>query len=150
MKQGVSRVLAVVALTAVVVLATTSKNGVPGVHAQSGCSLRSLRGAYGFTSIGFSSTTTRGTAQFPVAAVGVVTFDGAGNASGSYTASFNGKANPESPYAGTYTINSDCSGLLTSTDGADNFAFVMVSDGADVLLTDLSPGTTSSAELKKQ
>lgn len=149
MKPVLSGVVAVV-VAAVVVFSTTSKNGVQMVHAQGGCSLASLKGNYGFTSAGFSATSTHGTAQFPVAAVGVVTFDGAGNATGSFTASFNGKANPESPYTGTYTMNSDCSGLLTSTDGADDFAFVIVSGGADVLLTDVSPGTTSSAELKKQ
>ncbi len=137
-------------MAAIVIAATISSERVWPVHAQSGCSLASLKGTYGFTSTGLSANGTHGTAQFPADAVGVVTFDGAGNASGSFTASFNGKANPETPYTGTYTVNSDCSGVLASTSGADNFAFVIVSGGADVLLTDVSPGTTSSAELKKQ
>jgi hypothetical protein len=150
MKQVVSGLLALVLVAPVVVLTTTSKNSVRAVHAQSGCSVATLKGAYGLTDSGFSALNTRGTAQFPIAGVGVIGFDGAGNASGSFTVSFNGKTTADNLYTGTYTVNSDCSGLLTSTSGADNFAFVIVGGGADVLATDVSPGATASLELKKQ
>jgi hypothetical protein len=150
MKRTVSALLGLAALAAIVIATTMSNDRVRTVHAQSGCSLSTLKGNYGFSDSGFSATGTHGTAQFAVAAVGVVTFDGAGNASGSYTASFNGKANADTPFTGIYTVNSDCSGLLTSTDGADNFAFVIVGGGADVLATDISPATTASLEFKRQ
>jgi hypothetical protein len=90
-----------------------------------------------------------GAAQFPTAAAGVITFDGAGNASGSFTISFNGKTTTGNPYNATYTVNPDCSGVLTSTD-ADSAAFSIVSGGAEVLATDITPATTASLDLKKQ
>ena len=150
MKRMVSGLAALLVLVTLGAIATMSRDNVPIVRARGGCSLETLKGSYGFTGSGFSATGTQGNAQFPVANVGVVRFDGAGNSAGSFTASFNGQSTTDNPYTATYTVNSDCSGLLTSTDGADNFAFVIVGDGADVLATDVSPGTTASLELKKQ
>lgn len=150
MKRMVSGLAALVVLAAVVAITKISDNGMPTVRAQSGCSLSTLKGSYGILDSGFSATGTHGSAQFPVGAVGVMTFDGDGNTTGSFASSFNGKSTSDIPYTGTYTVNSVCSGLMTSTDGADNFAFAIVSGGTDVLATDVSPGTTASLELKKQ
>jgi len=49
-------------------------------------------------------------------------------------------------------VNSDCTGVLTATPGSggDNFAFVIVGGGAEVMATDLTSGQTLSLDLKKQ
>ena len=153
MKRIVSALLASAVLAALVIVATTiTKHGVPAVYAQGGCRLASnLKGNYGFTYSGFSANGTNGSAAFPVDAAGVGTFDGAGNFSATFVVSFNGSSSTGNPYTATYTVNSDCTGVLTSTTpGTDNFAFVIVSGGADVLATDISAGTTANLELKKQ
>jgi hypothetical protein len=152
MKRIVSALLASAVLAALVIVATTiTKHGVPAVYAQRGCGLANLKGNYGFTYSGFSANGTNGSAVFPVAAAGVGTFDGAGNFSATYGVSFNGSSSTGNPFTATYTVYSDCTGVLTSaTPGTDNFAFVIVSGGADVLATDISAGTTANLELKKQ
>lgn len=83
-----------------------------------GCTAASLSGAYGLIGNGFlllnASSTGTGTAQ-PATIFGRVFFDGGGNivpqtvASGSPLANFQ--------YAGTYTVNLDCSGTMTLTPG---------------------------------
>ena len=132
------------------IMATTSARTVPAVYAQSGCSVATLNGSYGFSDSGFSPKGTHGSAKFPVAAAGVGTFDGAGSFSAIFAQSFDGTSSLANSATGTYTVNSDCTGALTSTNGPDNFAFVIVSGGADVLATDISPGTTAKLEFKKQ
>ena len=149
MKRIVNALLGLAVLAAVAVTTTMSNQGIRSVHAQSGCSLATLKGNYGLLYSGFSAQRTNGSPQFPTAATGVISFDGAGNASGSFTISFNGKTTPGNPYIATYTVNPDCSGLLTSTD-ADSAAFAIVSGGAEVLATDVTPGVTASLDLKKQ
>ena len=83
--------------------------GVTTVNASPGnCSLASLKGTYGdleqgtiVADIGF------GTPPVPVALSGTVTYDGKGNVSATYTASFNGVPVPGTA-TGTYTVNPDC------------------------------------------
>jgi hypothetical protein len=148
MKRIVSASLGLAAVAAVIVATTMSTDRVRTVHAQSGCSLAMLKGSYGLLYSGFSAQRANGSAQFPIAATGVIAFDGAGNASGSFTISFNGKTTTGNPYNATYTVNPDCSGLLTSTD-ADSAAFAIVSGGAEVLATDVTAATTATLDLKK-
>ena len=149
MKRIVSALSGLVVLAAIVVATTVSNHDVRSVHAQSGCSLATLNGNYGLLYSGFSPKGTHGSPRFPIAAAGVITFDGAGNASGSFTISFDGKTTTGNPYNATYTVNPDCSGVLTSTD-ADSAAFSIVSGGAEVLATDITPGNTANLDLKKQ
>ena len=135
----------------VIALAVLMAGLAPAAYAQSGCSVATLNGSYGFTYSGFSAKGTHGSTKFSVDAAGVGTFDGAGNFSVTFAVSFNGTPSLGNSAAGTYTVNSDCTGVLTSTSGGtDNFAFVIVSGGADVLATDISPGTTANLEFKKQ
>jgi hypothetical protein len=152
MKRIVSALFASAVLAALVIVATTiTKHVVPAAYAQGGCRLATLKGTYGFTYSGFSANGTNGSAVFPVDAAGVGTFDGAGNFYAKFAVSFNGSSSTDNPSTATYTVNSDCTGVLTSTTpGTDNFAFVIVNGGADVLATDISAGTTANLELKKQ
>ena len=145
-----STLVTLAVFAALMIMATTSARTVPAVYAQSGCSVGTLNGSYGWTYSGFSAKGTHGTTKFPVDAAGVGAFDGAGNFSVTFAVSFDGTPTLGNSAIGTYTVNSDCTGVLTSTNGADNFAFVIVSGGADVLATDISPGTTAKLEFKKQ
>jgi hypothetical protein len=70
------------------------------------CSLVRAAGTYGVSDSG----TVIGIG--PRAAVGSITFDAAGNANGSVTASLNGGVS-STTLSGTYTVNSDCTGSST-------------------------------------
>ncbi len=161
MKRIVSGLLALAVLAAVVIATTTSKHGVRAVYAQSGCSVATLTGNYGFTFSGFQLQTGGGTTghgkSVPFYGEGLGTFDGAGNVSATFAYSQNGAlpgdsyvANTNVPYTATYTVNPDCTGLVTGTPGNDNLAFVIVSGGAEILATDISPTDTLALDFKKQ
>jgi len=63
----------------------------------------------------------------PVTAVGRSAYDGKGNFVNPYTASVNGVISTGKE-VGTYTVNSDCTGSVTGTDGA-HYHFVVTPDG---------------------
>jgi hypothetical protein len=151
MKRILSAFLALAVSVTLVFVATGWKHSLTPVHA-SGCSVATVTGNYGFTFSGFGthSPRARGGAAFPFDGEGLGTFDGAGNFSATFAFSFNGASSTGNPYTATYTVNSDCTGLLTSTNGGDNFAFVIVSAGTEILATDLTLGNTLSLDLKKQ
>ena len=148
MKRILSALVMSAVFAALMIIATTSARTVPAAYASTGCSVGTLHGNYGFTDSGFSSA--HGSTTFPFDAVGLATFDGAGGVSATFASSFNGSSSTGNAYTGLYTVNPDCTGLVTSTNGGDNFAFVIVSGGADVLGTDISAGTTTNIEFKKQ
>src|SRR5262249_34784628 len=53
----------------------------------------------------------------PFGAIGTFTLDAAGNVSGEQTNSVNGKIPPDHlKFAGTYTVNSDCTGTASNLD----------------------------------
>jgi len=93
----------------------------------------------------------RGKNTFGNAAVGVFSFDGAGNASITYTAVFNGSAFSTSvPDTGTYTVNSDCNGTLTDASIAAHFNLATVGGGAEVFGIETDAGSTDTFDAKKQ
>jgi hypothetical protein len=151
MKRILSALVALAAAAALVVLPTMSKRNVTAVHAQSGCSNTTLTGNYGFTFGGFQIQ--HGTQRsVPFYGVGLGTFDGTGNVSATFSFGVNGKISTNQPYAATYTVNSDCTGSVTATPGSggDNFAFVILGGGAEVLAVDISTGETLTADFKRQ
>ena len=75
---------------------------VPGLHAA--CTSATAAGTFGFTTTG---TLILPTAPAPVAAVGLVTFDLNGNATGSQDRSVGGAFAHET-LSGTLTVNRDC------------------------------------------
>jgi hypothetical protein len=143
MKRFVHVYQAMAVLTTLVALTTTA-------NAQDGCGVATLNGNYGFNYEGNASRGKNG-ADRPWAAVGLLTFDGAGNLSGTFTISVDGTITTGNPYSATYTVNSDCTGVIAGTPGtgADSFTFVIVSGGAEVYAIDLTPGFTSSFDAKK-
>ena len=85
----------------------------------------------------------------PVAAVGVITFDGAGSFSDTYTIVFNGKLSTASD-TGTYTVNSACIGTFTDTTINVHYNIVTVGGGTEVFGIQTDPGFTDTFDAKKQ
>jgi hypothetical protein len=81
---------------------------VPVANAGS-CSLTGSTGKYGFTLTG---VVILGTGPVPIAAVGRITLDAAGNASGAESRSVGGGFADET-FTGTYAVNPDCTGTAT-------------------------------------
>ncbi|HYM60653.1 MAG TPA: hypothetical protein VEZ11_07155, partial [Thermoanaerobaculia bacterium] len=71
-------------------------------NADDRCSVATLQGSYGFA---LSGTLTGG---LPTVTIGVITFDGNGNASDTGTNSRNGVSRVLPPGTGTYSVDSDC------------------------------------------
>ena len=132
-------------LAAVMALLTLS------VHAQ--CSNATLTGSYPFIYSGQNAPghSVTGKNTFGNAAVGIFTFDGAGNFTVTYTVVFNGHASSTSaPDTGTYTVNSDCAGTLTDTTIDAHFNLAIVGGGAELFEIQTDAGTTDTLDAKKQ
>ena len=140
----------ILAATLVVVMSDFSRSTLPKVHAkEEGCSLATLKASYGFSFEGlFTSNAVPATisAFTPVAGIGLITFDGAGNLSGSETVSFGGAINP-TPLTGTYLVNPNCTGSMTLTLSAGGFVFhldfVIVDDAKEIRATTADAGVVA-------
>src|SRR5215472_13714304 len=154
MKRIVSAVLPLSVLAALVIVTTTSNHFLRSVYAGSECTNATLMGNYGFVFSGFTTKTKSANSKLvPFYGEGLFTFDGIGSASATYTYSINGGGGvPNNPYTATYTVNADCTGSMIANPPSigDNFAFVIVSGGAEVLATDTSAPDTLNLDFKKQ
>lgn len=153
MKRVVCAFLALAVSTTLVFVATSSKQSVKSVHAQSGCSDATLTGNFPVVYTGSSAPGHSITGQniVPNAAVGVFSFDGNGNFAASYTVVTNGKPSSTSvPDTGTYTVNSDCSGTITDSTVGLHFNIESVGGGAEVFGVQTDTGFTSTFDAKKQ
>ncbi len=116
---------------------------VPRVHADEGCSVANLSGSYGFYRQGTTGVATANANA--LAAVGITTFDGAGNtvAPAHQAISKNGVIsdfNQPAGIGGFYQVNSDCTGQLIAPDGVTPVAdFVIVDGGKGLYALSLSP-----------
>jgi hypothetical protein len=121
---------------------------VPKVHAQENeanraCTNASLSGPYGYYRTG---TTPGG----PVAAVGILTYDGKGFGTAQQTVSRNGVFHQDLGLAGSYRVNPDCTGTLFASDGVTPIAqIVLVNEGEEVFVLGALPGNTVYAVQKK-
>jgi len=137
-------------VTAVILLGLLS---ISGAHAQSGCTDLTLTGSYGFSDSGFATPgpTVKGN-EVPFATVGVLTFDGAGNVSVSYTTVLNGAISTNLTGSGTYTLDSGCAGSMSFTTGAAagvTYNIVTVGGGAEVFGIATVGGATQTLDAKK-
>src|SRR5438445_532808 len=126
---------------------------VPTVYAQSGCTDATLSDKYGFEYTAFAVPGRAVLAtknSNPIAAAGVLTFDGAGNLSASYTLSSGGDISRATSDTGTYTVNADCTGSFTDTTAAVHFNMVIVGGGTELFATDTDDGLTTISDAKKQ
>lgn len=113
---------------------------LPVVHASGGCSNSSIRGSVGFqfngNIVGFG----------PIGGVGVNTYDGAGNYTGTQNVNINGFPVVNQPISGTYSVNADCTGTqsVNMPNGqVVHLTFVIVGKQAFALQTDPGAVVTS-------
>jgi hypothetical protein len=118
------------------------------------CSLHTIKGSYGISTTG--SILAAGPVGL-VADVGAITFDGNGGASQTTTVSLNGMILPNrSSLAGSYTVNSDCTGELSITLPSpthpipSNSRFVVVEGGNQLLLINTGFGRALAGVATRQ
>jgi hypothetical protein len=154
MKQAITAVSAFLLLATVVMLTPMAKQKItslPVVHAQAGCSDATLSGNYLFHYGGFNSKRNNYATELPIAAVGVGTFDGAGNASFSYHDAFNGHVGgTTTPDLGTYSVNSDCTFTLADPAAGQTWAGAIVGTGAEFDTIVTVTGYTATMSGKRQ
>jgi len=142
----VKRIFSLLFVLAVVVTTTSP------VYAQ--FSNATLTGSYGFRQQGFGLRNSKPAKlgnMIPFATVGVVTFDGAGNASFTLTQVYNSSGGDFfEAIPGTYTVNSDCTGTVTIEDFGLHFYIVTVGGGAELFAIQTETGTTNIVDAKKQ
>lgn len=156
MKRTVS-LIAVAGLMATVLVGVSVFQGHPSgivaqVHAQEndeqkGCSNATLNGTYGFYRTG---TTSVG----PLAAVGLITFDGTGaHSSARQTIRKNGATTrdlfADPPLDGPYEVDPDCAGRLLNFDGTAAGHFVVVDGGKEIFNISLAPGNSAFGVFRK-
>jgi hypothetical protein len=110
------------------------------------CTLASLNGCYGYSYTGSVD------GVGPVAAVGPINFDGAGNTSATYSVNVNG-TNFQGSFTGTYTVNRDCTGNVTINlprlGISSNGRFVIVGHGLEAPFMGTDSGVTVTGVAKK-
>ncbi len=114
------------------------------------CNAATMRGSYGYTVIG---TITTGPGAGPFAAVGRLNFDGLGTFTNVRTISRNGTILPQVAGTGTYTVNPNCTGSITFTDGGvvtQGTDFVLDDGGDEIRMITISPGTVLTVQGRKQ
>ena len=79
------------------------------------CSEATLKGTYLFAQNGVRI---KGNEQRPFALAGFDVFDGQGEVKGVASGNFNGEVFRNDRFTGTYTVKADCTGTLTTRDGA--------------------------------
>lgn len=116
------------------------------VHAQEGCSVATLQGAYGFYRTGATSVG-------PLAAVGIATFDGNGSTSARQTIRKNGVTTSDlftdPPLIGLYEVDPDCGGRFLTPDGSVFAHIVIVSGGKEIFGISLSSGNSVTGVWKR-
>jgi hypothetical protein len=110
------------------------------------CSEATLKGTYLFAQNGVDI---KGDEQRPVAVAGYEVFDGNGKVKGVDSSNFNGEITRNEHFSGTYTVNADCTGTATYSDGTRYDQFI-APDGSILtfVLTKPSEGVTSAFELQ--
>lgn len=119
---------------------------VARVHAQEGCSVATLQGAYGFYRTGTTSTG-------PLAAVGIATFDGTGSTTARQTIRKNGVTTADlftdPPLVGLYQVDTDCTGKFLNPDGSVFAHIVIVGGGKQIFGLSLNGTNTVTGVWQK-
>lgn len=150
MKCAIARVGLVVVFAALFVLGVATK-----ARAQD-CSNASLRGSFGYTSVG-TIVSLPGALPGPFAEVGRETFDGNGKTQATATLSDDGNT-LTATIGGTYVVNPDCTGSMTlNVTFPDGFGtalvhadFVIDEGGAELRAIVTDGGIVESRIYKKQ
>ena len=126
-----------------VVLGVVGLVGVLGVgrgfakdeDAEAKCSEATLHGRYLFA---YDGVEIRGNKQIPFAVAGSEVRDGKGNIKGVASSNFNGEVFRNEPFSGTYSVNADCTGTNTYTDGTHYDMFI-APDGSEFTVVQTHP-----------
>src|SRR5215469_4844115 len=106
-------------------------------RAQSGCSIATLKGAYGLAVNGFYYSDG---SQGVYSSAGTAIADGNGSITGTDTVNIDGTPTRGRQYSGPYTINNDCSGTVNLKDSKGsvvaNMDLVVTNGGKNVSLVD--------------
>ncbi|MEP7272902.1 MAG: hypothetical protein ABI882_15480 [Acidobacteriota bacterium] len=163
MKRSIAPTVLVFSFATVFVLAilpraeAQTEQQVSGSIAQPNeCSNRSLRGSFGFTSVGnlLEAGGFPPAVVGPFAEVGRQTFNGRGKTQGTATLSANGNI-LKVTFAGTYEVKPDCTGSMTFLvdplgPPAVTADFVIDDDGAELRVILTGTGAVESRIYKKQ
>jgi hypothetical protein len=104
------------------------------------CSVATLKGTYLFA---YDGLEIKDNDQVPFAFAGYEVYNGNGNVQGVASASVNGEITRNEPFSGTYTVNADCTGTITYTDGTHYDQFI-APDGSLVTFVQTNPGTVAA------
>jgi len=147
---------AVLAGAMVFTQAASAQTESPGPRPR--CSAATLKGEYSHVKNGFAKVPDPNDPSkkitVPFASISLFTFDGRGNFKGLADAVFDGQTFGENiPLSDTYTVNSDCSGVLGSGSGLQ-FDILVVRDGSSFLIIEKNPpgapvATTAASEAKR-
>jgi hypothetical protein len=100
------------------------------------CSEATLQGTYRFDYDGFEI---RGNTLVPFSVAGYEVYDGNGQVQGIATTWVNGQiVSRNEPFFGTYTVNPNCTGTVTYTDGSRYRQFILP-DGSGLWFIQTSP-----------
>jgi hypothetical protein len=105
------------------------------------CSEATLRGTYLFA---YQGVEIKDNDHVPFATAGYEVYDGKGNVSGIATTSVEGEVSRNETFSGTYTVNEDCTGTSTYTDGTHYDEFI-APDGSMLTFVQTDPGFVASA-----
>jgi hypothetical protein len=112
------------------------------------CGVQTLNGTFGYH---YKGTLARSDALDRLAAVGLVTFSGAGKLTGADTYSLGGKIERRK-YEGTYTVKPDCTGSATfeTAPRPTRTDFVVLDDANELQFTLADEGTSTLGIAKRQ
>jgi hypothetical protein len=155
-KLSKAKLLALVALLAAVCIGASAgftrasaRVQEPGPwECDNGFSEKTLAGCFGWSSTAYVNSST---AQAS-AAIGIMHLDGAGGLYGWYSGSYLGTPTQKT-YKGTYSVNPNGTGHLSWIDNAgygEDFDFVVVKSGDEVLMSSTVPGFIQNLEMKRQ
>jgi hypothetical protein len=155
-KLSKAKLLALVALLAAVAFGASAgftrasaQADEPGPReCDNGYSEKTLAGCFGWSSTAYVNSST---AQAS-AAIGLMHLDGGGNLTGWYSGSYLGTPTVRN-YRGSYTVNPNGTGHLRWIDNAgngDEFDFVIVKSGDEVLMSSTMNGFIQNLEMKRQ
>ncbi len=118
------------------------------VQAQEECSVATLQGDYLVTGGAQARIDQSENPTFPRVALAVHIFDGNGGLTGSTTMSHGGQIIENPNLQATYTLDSDCTGLLTFADA--QWRIVVTRDGREGAYLRIDPGTIATRSIKKR
>jgi hypothetical protein len=104
------------------------------------CSEATLHGRYLFS---YQGVTITGADKGPFAVAGFEVFDGKGKVRGFFTVSVNGKITRRVLSTGTYTVNSNCIGFASYSDGTHEDQY-LAPDGSSFVFIQVDTGTVAT------